>query len=110
MKTASVFAVAMLAGSLAACATVNEGSVRSSGESMDSSAAWASLDLDSNGTLSLDELEKEHAMGLLQDFPAADSDRDRAISKAEFDAWWPRMTNHFVRADDDTTPAFESAR
>ena len=110
MTTFSKLAISLTAALLAACATINQGSVRSSGEGVDSSAAWATLDLDNDGVLSLDELEQERAMGLLQDFPQADGDHDRRVSKAEWDAWWPRMTNHFVRDGSGDQPAFESAR
>ncbi len=109
MTTFSKLAISLAAALLAACATVNEGAVRSSGEG-DSAAAWATFDLDNDGVLSLDELEQERAMGLLQDFPQADGDHDRRVSKAEWDAWWPRMTNHFVRDGSGDEPAFESAR
>lgn len=109
MRTVPMLAIAAAAISLAACATVNEGSVRSSGQDMDSTPAWSALDSNSDGALSVDEIEQQHAMGLLQDLRAADGNDDRAISKAEFDAWWPRMTNHFVRSG-EAAPAFESAR
>lgn len=110
MNLAAKLAVSIAAALIAACATVNEGAVRSSGEDADSSAAWASLDLDNDGVLSPNELETQRAMGLLQDFPNADANHDRGITKAEFDAWWSRMTNHFVRSASDDTPALESAR
>ncbi|HEV7490855.1 MAG TPA: hypothetical protein VGO25_08625 [Rhodanobacteraceae bacterium] len=110
MTTCSKLAVTIAATLLAACATVQQGSVRSSGEGVDSTAAWTSLDQDSDGVLSLDELEQERAMGLLQDFPNADTDRDHRVSKSEWDAWWPRMTNHYVRDGSGEQPAFESAR
>jgi hypothetical protein len=46
---------------------------------------------------------------LLQDFPNVDSDHDHRISKAEWDVWWPRMTDHLVRPDGTATPPFLSA-
>ena len=49
MTTFSKLAIALAAALLTACATVNQGSVRSSGEGVDSSAAWATLDLDNDG-------------------------------------------------------------
>ena len=110
MTTFSKLAISIAATLLAACATVHEGGVRSSGEGMESAAAWAALDIDNDGVLSLDELEQERAMGLLQDFPNADTDQDHRVSKREWDAWWPRMTNHFVRDGSGEQPAFESAR
>jgi hypothetical protein len=102
----AVVAAALL---LMSCATSRVKNVRSSGEG-DSSAAWALLDADNDGSLSLDELDSQQAMGLLQDFPNVDTNADRYISKAEWDAWWPRMTEHIVRADGSTTPPFMSAR
>lgn len=110
MTTFSKLAITVAATLLGACATVPQGSVRSSGEGVDSTAAWTSLDQDNDGVLSLDELEQERAMGLLQDFPNADTDHDHRVSKAEWDAWWPRMTNHYVRDGSGEQPAFESAR
>ena len=78
MTTFSKLAITIAAALLAACATVNQGNVRTSGEGVDSSAAWTALDLDNDGVLSLDELEQQRAMGLLQDFPNADADHDVA--------------------------------
>jgi hypothetical protein len=83
--------------------------VRSSGEG-DSAAAWALLDSDSDGALSVDELEQQQAMGLLQDLPNADANGDRRISREEWDAWWPRMTDHVVRENGAPTAALVSAR
>jgi len=57
-----------------------------------SDAAWATLDLDRDGTLERRELDARRAVALLQDLPAADSDGDGAVSRAEWDRWWPRMT------------------
>jgi hypothetical protein len=94
-------ALAACAAWLAGCATSHVGNVRSSGEG-DSAAAWALLDSDSDGTLSVDELEQQQAMGLLQDLPNADTNGDRLVSREEWDAWWPRMTDHHV--SDDATP------
>jgi hypothetical protein len=93
---------------LASCATSQIRNVRSSGEG-DSSAAWALLDADNDGALTVDELDQQQAMGLLQDFPNADTDRDRRVSRAEWDAWWPRMTDHIVRPEGTATPPFLSA-
>lgn len=110
MTTLSKLAITTAAVLLTACATVNQGNVRTSGEGLDSSAAWTALDPDNDGVLTVDELEQQRAMGLLQDFPNADADHDGRLSKAEWDAWWPRMTNHFVRDQSAEAPAFESAR
>jgi len=102
------FAMAAAALALTSC-TTHVSNVRSSGEG-DSSAAWALLDSDNDGSLTVEELDQQQAMGLLQDFPNADADRDRRISRAEWDAGWPRMTDHIVRADGTVTPPFLSVQ
>jgi hypothetical protein len=73
---------------------------RSSGAEVDSTQAWNELDTDSDGALTRDELARERTMGLLQDFPYADSDGDDRISREEWNAWWPTMTWHHVREGD----------
>jgi hypothetical protein len=108
MNPFSKVAVAAATLALMSC-TTHVTSVRSSGEG-DSSAAWALLDSDNDGSLSVDELDQQQAMGLLQDFPNADADHDRRISRAEWDMWWPRMTDHIVRADGTRTPPFLSVQ
>lgn len=105
LSKVTVVAAVML---LTSCATSRVNNVRSSGEG-DSAAAWALLDADNDGSLTVTELDQQQAMGLLQDFPNADTDRDRRISKAEWDVWWPRMTEHIIRADGTATPPFLSA-
>jgi len=110
MTTFSKLAIAAAAVVLTSCATITPPPVRVSGESFDSGAAWATIDLNSDGSLSLDELEQQRAMGLLQDFPNADTDHDAHVSKAEWDAWWPRMTDHYVRDTPSDMPALETAR
>ena len=110
MTKLSKLAISISAALLAACATMHEGDTRSSGAELDSSAAWATLDPDNDGRLTLDELEQQRAMGLLQDLPNADTDHDGRVSKAEWDAWWPRMTNHYVRDGSKQAPALESAQ
>jgi hypothetical protein len=109
MTTFSKLAIAAATFVLTSCATTSP-PVRVSGESFDSSAAWATIDLNSDGSLSLDELEQQRAMGLLQDFPNADTDHNAQVSKAEWDAWWPRMTDHYVRESPSDVPALETAR
>lgn len=108
MNLLSKFTVVAAVMLLTSCATSRVNNVRSSGEG-DSAAAWALLDADNDGSLTVTELDQQQAMGLLQDFPNADTDRDRRISKAEWDVWWPRMTEHIIRADGTATPPFLSA-
>lgn len=111
MTTFSKLAIAAAAVMLTSCATTSSPPVRVSGESFDSTAAWATIDLNNDGSLSLDELEQQRAMGLLQDFPNADTDHDAHVSKTEWDAWWPRMTDHYVReSSSNEMPALETAR
>lgn len=59
----------------------------------DSTAAWHVLDSNADGVLATDELTAQRAMGLLQDFPNADADRDGRVSRTEWDALWPRLTH-----------------
>ncbi len=93
MRTPAICLTAALALALGACAsTLPAPEVTGADVTADSSAAWALLDLDHDGILSMDELETQHAVALLQDLGQADSDNDDAISHTEFDAWWPRMT------------------
>jgi hypothetical protein len=108
MNVLSKIAIATTTLFLMSCATSHVRNVRSSGEG-DSTAAWALLDADNDGVLTVDELDQQQAMGLLQDFPNDDTDRDRRISKAEWGVWWPRMTDHIVRPDGTATPPFLSA-
>jgi len=86
--------LAVLALALGACATTSYESRRStsSGDGSNSDAAWAALDTNNDGYLSIDELEQQHAVGLLQDLYVADSDRDGKVSRSEWNAWWPLMT------------------
>jgi hypothetical protein len=110
MTSFSKLAIAAAAVVLSSCATTHETSVRMSGDNIDSSAAWATLDLNNDGSLSLDELEQQRAMGLLQDLSAADTNHDDRVTKEEWDAWWPRMTDHYVRASTAEMPALETAQ
>lgn len=57
-----------------------------------SDAAWALLDANHDGVLSMNEIEAQHMVGLQQDFAAADANSDSSVSRAEWNAWWPRMT------------------
>ena len=77
----------------AGCATIKHDHAESvNGTAIaDSTPAWKSLDTDDSGQLTRDELQKERAMVLLQEFDAADVNNDRAISREEWDAWWPTM-------------------
>ena len=93
-----IIAAALL--SAAGCATTpSEYGVRTISDDMsiNSDAAWASIDLNGDGSLSLAELEDQRAMGLLQDFDNADANGDQNVSREEWNVWWPRMTNHHIR-------------
>ena len=93
-----IIAAALL--SAAGCATTpSEYGVRTISDDMsiNSDAAWASIDLNGDGSLSLGELEDQRAMGLLQDFDNADTNGDQNVSREEWNVWWPRMTNHHIR-------------
>ena len=57
-----------------------------------SDAAWAVLDANQDGVLSLDEIEAQHMVGLQQDMRVADANGDGNVSRSEWNAWWPRMT------------------
>jgi len=99
-----IIAAALL--SAAGCATTrNDYGVRTISDDMsiNSDAAWAAIDLNGDGSLSLGELEDQRAMGLLQDFGAADTNGDQNVSREEWNVWWPRMTNHHIR-DSESPP------
>ena len=59
--------------------------------STEADAAFAWLDVDGNGQLSVADLEIRHAVALMQDFDNADGDGDGHVSRAEWDAWWPHL-------------------
>ncbi|MGH8171862.1 MAG: hypothetical protein ACREPX_01865 [Rhodanobacteraceae bacterium] len=108
--TSLIIAATLLTAS--GCATTqSEYGVRTITDDMsiNSDAAWATIDLNGDGALSLDELHDQRAMGLLQDFENADADSDSTISRQEWNVWWPRMTNHHIRVgvspDEDTNMA-----
>jgi hypothetical protein len=112
MKTTTCLTLAIAAALIAGCATTGGPAVSatSTAEGADSTAAWAIIDPDNDSALTVDELEQQRAMGLLQDFPNADANRDGGISRTEWDAWWPRMTDHHVREHPEQRPAFDPAR
>lgn len=56
-----------------------------------SDAAWALLDSNGDGVLSPRELQAQRAVLLLQDMSVADSNHDGVVSRAEWEAWWPRL-------------------
>jgi len=92
---------------LSSCATTSEYHMvgpRAPSEAMDSSAAWALLDPDNDGSLTLAEVQDQRAVGVLQDLPNADADHDGRVSKAEWDMWWPRMTDHYARENGAPMP------
>lgn len=114
MSTFSKLALAAAATLLSSCATTTDKyhmvATRLPSEVMDSSAAWASLDPDNDGSLALDEIEQQRAIGILQDLPNADTDHDRRVTKGEWDAWWPRMTDHYVSDDSAPLPLTDMAQ
>jgi len=57
-----------------------------------SDAAWTALDTNHDGVLSMGEIEAQHMVGLQQDMRVADANGDGNVSRAEWNAWWPRMT------------------
>lgn len=80
--------------SAAGCSTLHNDTRRStsSGDGSNSDAAWAALDTNQDGQLSIDELETQHAVGLLRDLDHADANSDGQVSRTEWNAWWPTMT------------------
>jgi len=98
--------VAAAAVLLASCATTashyHAVGPRMPSEVIDSSAAWETFDLDNDGVLTLEEIEQTRAIGLVQDLANADADHDGHVARSEWDAWWPRMTDHHV--SDDAAP------
>ena len=106
MSMFTKLALAAAAALVASCATTSDKyhmvATRAPSEAVDSSAAWALLDPDNDGSHALAEIEQQRAIGLLQDLPNADTNHDHLVSKGEWDAWWPRMTDHYV--SDDATP------
>jgi hypothetical protein len=85
--------VAGLVLGLCGCATsMAPRQTSASSDGSNSDASWAQFDSDNDGYLSLDELEHQHAVGLLRDFSNADTNKDGKVSRAEWNAWWPLMT------------------
>jgi hypothetical protein len=79
---------------VAGCATATyvRGHSTIAGDGSNSDAAWAAYDTDGDGYLSIQELERQHAVGLLRDRPIADTNADGKVSREEWNAWWPLMT------------------
>jgi hypothetical protein len=88
--------VALVALALALCACTSQParlqSEAAPGDDARSDAAWSRFDSNQDGYLSLDELEQQHAVALQEDLPNADTNGDARVSRAEWNAWWPRMT------------------
>ena len=114
MNTFSKLALAAAAVLISSCATTSDKyhmvATRMPSEVMDSSAAWATLDPDNDGFLTLDEIDQQRAIGILQDLRNADTDHDGRVTKAEWDTWWPRMTDHYVSDDSAPRPLYEMAQ
>jgi hypothetical protein len=109
MSTLSKLCLAASVALLSSCATTPSEYHMVATRSMpadivDSNAAWALLDPDNDGSLTLAEIGDQRAIGLLQDLPNADSNQDGLVSKAEWDAWWPRMTDHYARENSAPMP------
>lgn len=106
MSALTRLTLAASAALLASCATTESHyhavGPRMPAEVIDSSAAWATLDVNNDGVLTLDEIEQARAIGLMQDLANADSDHNGNVARSEWDAWWPRMTDHHV--SDDAAP------
>jgi hypothetical protein len=106
MSALTRLTLAATAALLASCATTTSHyqavGPRMPSDVIDSSAAWATLDVNNDGVLTLDEIAQARAIALLQDLSNADADHNGSIAKAEWDTWWPRMTDHHV--SDDATP------
>lgn len=103
MKTLALLLPTTLILAFAGCATLPPDQVvraRTTATEVDSTEAWKELDTDSDGSLTREELAHERAMGLLQDFPFADSDGDDRVTREEWNAWWPTMTWHHIREGD----------
>jgi hypothetical protein len=94
MKTARGLGITLLVLGICGCATTSHDSRRStsSGDGSNSDAAWALFDANGDGDLSFDELDLQHAVGLLRDMRVADTNNDGKVSRAEWNAWWPLMT------------------
>ncbi|HEY0180568.1 MAG TPA: EF-hand domain-containing protein [Dokdonella sp.] len=94
MKTAARFCIAAGIALVAGCASANYETLRStsSGDGSNSDAAWHVLDSNGDGYLTVDELEQQHEIGLLQEIYVADTDHDDRVSRAEWNAWWPLMS------------------
>ena len=107
MSPGSKICLAASVALLSSCATTSEYRMvdaRTPTDTIESNAAWALLDPDNDGSLTLAEIQDERAVGILQDLPNADSDHDGRVSKAEWDMWWPRMTDHYARENGAPMP------
>ena len=95
MRRFPIVAVSVLAIAASGCATqrarVAPQPVPADVATLD--PAWAALDTDRNGYLTVPELHAQRATALVQDFPNADSNHDGHVSWAEWNAWWPRLTH-----------------
>lgn len=88
----ALLAMLLVSGVLAGCATQRVQAPPMEAGHVSSDAAWQRLDADSDGALTLHEIEQQHMVALQEDLSAADANGDGGVSQAEFDAWWPSMT------------------
>lgn len=95
MHTVPIVVVALLAAATCGCATQRAGVAAQSApaDATTLDPAWAALDSNHSGFLTVDELHAQRATALLQDFTHADTDHDGRISWSEWNAWWPRITH-----------------
>jgi hypothetical protein len=84
-------AIAAMSLALGACSTGAPREDKPAATPGHDAAAWSQLDGNHDGYLDRAELGPQHAVGLLQDFHAADVDGDGRIARNEWSAWWPRL-------------------
>lgn len=92
MKRCGLLVVGLLVGACG-CASNKVRPSAVAGESINSDAAWAAFDTNKDGYLSRDELHQQHVMALLAYRRSADRDNDGRISRAEWNAWWPKTSS-----------------
>lgn len=74
---------------ISGCATAASTHAVASAAATSNDAAFKLLDTNGDGYLSRNELEQQHAVGLLRDMRRADANGDGKVSLAEWRVWWP---------------------